>query len=192
MTTPHNCGKPECAVCSGKHTHEELLYECRKSVKEVGWCGFGVGGGEVKPTHLYTAGLSLNYGHPELCIMGVPAGIAHTVIGDVAGSIKAGTRLVPGDCYGGYLGNGYKLKASLVDLDDGQMWDWFGVGIAYNELEGKPIPEYLQLLWPDEAGVFPGEPGCSLNDDLQFALNGVDGVLRTIEIFGGKADAEVC
>ena len=101
----------------------------------------------------YTVGLPYSHGHPELVLVsGLPDGRAHDILWEVVHLIEAGESFAPGD----------ESEQVLRDLPVrfgpvSRRWrkeiltfaDWAA---------GRKRFAALQILLPDPAGVFPGDP----------------------------------
>jgi Domain of unknown function (DUF4262) len=111
-------------------------------------------GGQEEPLALpgfaYTRGLGENASHPELVMVGMPQHLVSFVLADLSTQILAGRRtLRPGDVIDDVLADGYTLRVSECPrhLTDQTRQD-----------PEKPAGA-LQILLPDKAGRFPGDPG---------------------------------
>jgi hypothetical protein len=121
---------------------------------EVGWMGMGIG--EDKRHKIagfsYTIGLEQNWGQREIFVMGLPHAIGHSILGRVVSLVKGGSRFVAGDT-SDEIAEGF--GARFKGTDKGWLVS-FGVARRYY---GRDVC-YLQLVWPDPQGIFPGDPGC--------------------------------
>jgi Domain of unknown function (DUF4262) len=105
------------------------------------------------PSFAYTDGLAERTGHPELVIVATPPHVAGTLLHDLGSQILAGQRTVrAGENLEGLLTGGYKLRvvacpAALAD-----------------QVRHRDQPtEVLQILIPDPAGRFAGDPDVDPN-----------------------------
>lgn len=123
------------------------------------------------PEFAYSAGLFLNFLHPELLLMGLHPTTARTIISQIRDEAAQGLvlttqsirydlfddgrpvrfRAVPQDRYLDYLGRNCNLYFSL-----------FLRGATFHDF-GFPV---LQAIWPDRSGHFPDDAGC----DARFAV----------------------
>lgn len=115
-----------------------------------GWSAMGVFGTEGQPPFTYTIGLARNFDHPDLIIYGLPAEVAHHLFRTAIEMIKDGTRFIPGELYADIADKGFKLKA--VEHPAGNPLNWASWYYGHEA-------EAVQLVWPDKAGLYPGEDG---------------------------------
>jgi hypothetical protein len=133
------------------------------SVDKDGWFGLSVAprvdSGDPEEWFTYTIGLPKSHGWPEIICFGLGSDVAYGVLADAIAECEskeiqptAGLRLT--DTLNGF-------DALLVDgsaIPD----PYFGSAIWYARFAGTKVPpERLQLLWPDKAGKFPNDDGCS-------------------------------
>jgi hypothetical protein len=138
----------------------DLMREVRVNIANYGWHATGVfqSEGNDDPEwspFLYTTGLT-DRGWPELVMYGLDAHSMHGVVKNVIDHCivtdeapRAGMQLNE------ILGSGLPLR--LRGVLDGE----FGITEEYYKLkalDGEAAePEYLQVVWPDAEGTFPGE-----------------------------------
>jgi len=104
------------------------------------------------PSFAYTVGLWKSYKHPELITLGMPIDILHTVLNTVAfEGVKKGKSIEIGKNYRGVL---EKHPVQFLTVDKRNIPDYFGQAINYYQTADFPA---LQLIWPDDKGVFPYE-----------------------------------
>lgn len=121
-------------------------------------------GEEGESQYIYTVGLSAR-GWPELLLIGpVPATIAQTFLKRVIAQWMSNN--VPS--YGTFddivqLVGGHAVRAqvNLVERGAGQRYT---SQVARHIRVGEDY-DVAQFLWPDAAGVLPGEPGYAMPDD---------------------------
>jgi Domain of unknown function (DUF4262) len=97
------------------------------------------------PSFAYTDGLAARE-HPELVMVGMPFEFAAALLDDLARAVLDGRRLGVGEDLDGHLSGGYKLR--LRQCSPGLVAQLPAAGAGA-----------LQVLVPDNAGRFPGEPG---------------------------------
>lgn len=104
------------------------------------------------PSFAYTVGLWKSYKHPELITLGMPIDILHTVLNTVAfEGVKKGKSIEIGKNYRGVL---EKHPVQFLTVGKRNIPDYFGQAINYYQTADFPV---LQLIWPDDKGVFPYE-----------------------------------
>jgi hypothetical protein len=74
----------------------------------------------------------------------------HRVLNSLGALVKSGRRLAPGDMLEGYDILLREVTAPPSFRDHVGYAIWFNGGTSF---------QLLQVLWPDEAGRFPGAPG---------------------------------
>lgn len=148
MTTPHPDDRAAAI--------EAVMDAVRANVDEHGWHSTGVfADPDVgDPPFAYTVGLARTFDHhPELVIAGLPAQQGQRVLVAAVRLIEDGDRFADGDERDRIL-RGFTIRFRLLDLTVCNLT--FGTSDAYY---GHRVPR-LQLLWPDPAGRFPGDPEC--------------------------------
>jgi hypothetical protein len=132
------------------------------SVAQFGWFVVSVAPGEnsddAKEWWSYTVGLPISRGWPELVIFGQDPKLGH-------GILEAAIR----DCDGMGVAphSGLHLRNTLKGYDavlaDGDSIPPHYVNSAnwFARHNGVAEPRRLQLLWPDDEGLFPPDPECS-------------------------------
>lgn len=127
-----------------------LLQEMSQRIEQDGLAVQHVLGDATHVPYSYTVGLGRRQ-HPELLLIGLPAQVADTVLVTLGRRVVSGERIAAGDRVAGALANDVELHARLRAVDEPQL----NVARAMN----LPVVA-LQLLWPDAAGVYPGNLGC--------------------------------
>jgi len=127
-----------------------------EAVQEYGWAVelIEAGEGEAEPAFAYTVGLYQSFGAPELIVFGLAQEVMHEMLNTCGERIKAGETLPVDEPFAGVLED-YAVKLRRVHAPE-SFREHVGYAIWFND--GKPFP-LLQLVWPDKAGRFPGEPG---------------------------------
>ena len=125
-------------------------------VKEFGWHAVGVNEEAEIPPFVYSIGLFLNFGQPELVVVGLPHKIAHGLISNVVESFKAGESVNTGIPYS-EIASGFDVI--FQEVAQANYRDYFGYALwFYRSLLPDSFP-VLQLIWPDRNGRFPSDPG---------------------------------
>jgi hypothetical protein len=133
---------------------DPVLRRVREVMQRYGWNVTAVGADPASgtPPFAYTTGLWGAYRHPELLITALPARYAQLILNDAGALIAAGRRLAGGTTQP-HLANAPLL---VRDLDPAQRR--FAQGVT-RAVYGAPVPA-RQLVWPDPAGRYPGDPAC--------------------------------
>jgi hypothetical protein len=127
-------------------------------VKEFGWHAVGVDPKEDGPPFVYTIGLFLNFGQPELVVIGLPHKIGHGLIANIVDKYKNGESLRTDVPYSD-VAEGYDVRFQAVSQENYR--DYFGYALwFYRSLLPSAFP-VLQLVWPDREGRFPADPDFS-------------------------------
>lgn len=104
------------------------------------------------PSFAYTVGLWKSYKHPELISLGLPIDTLHTMLNTVAFEVIKKEKLIE-------IGTNYhdileKYPVQFLTVDKRNIPDYFGQAISYYQTVDFPA---LQLIWPDDKGIFPYE-----------------------------------
>ena len=125
-----------------------------RRVAEHGFAVQYVGGqGEPlpAPAFQYTIGLQI-HGHPELAIVSAPADWGHELLTVLARRVLDGERLLAGEILAGLAAGDLRLRVHAAS-------DFLRRELRFAYVGDQP-PDALQIVWPDEQGVLPGEPDC--------------------------------
>lgn len=134
----------------------DFISSCWNDIEARGFLVAAVEGGAQACDWAYTVGLHLTTGHPELVLVGLDAAMAGGVLDSV------GQRVVDGLV----LGPDVPLRIGPVVLglrEVDPLWrthgDWFALGRAVLGRRGLSWPPTLQVVWPDQHGDVPQQPG---------------------------------
>jgi len=135
------------------------------NVQTQGWHVLHVGGATEDdpnvPDWSYSIGLFHTFGHPELIVVGLPFATAQAILDGLGSRIKAGQRFDHGMRDSEVLTN---HDVRFITMRRGRNRSM--LGYAFWFYRGKEFP-VLQVVWPDRAGRFPGDPACALDDFTQ-------------------------
>lgn len=129
------------------------MLDIERFLESPGWAVIGVLPDRPNniPGFSYTVGLTAR-GLPELITVGLPSDAAHLILNAAARLLLAGNRFEPGQRLHD-LAN-FPLTIRVVDDADARSTGYAAV---------RRYPEgcrFLQLVWPDRAGLFPDDPDC--------------------------------
>lgn len=128
---------------------QEYLSKVKAVVAEHGWAVQGVGS---EPSVAYTVGLAKK-SVPEIMLMGLPMEVAHAILNTVARQLTGGTlSLKEGVNIDGVF-EGFPAQFRELTFVESDRHMPVACIVA-----GYTVPAW-QLLWPDENGRFPGDPG---------------------------------
>ena len=141
-----------------KH-QQHLIAMCQK---DGGGRSFVVDPGDEEPSYCVSYGWSINFGLPEMIAFGsylMALRSLAPMFDTVIDRIEEGTPLEDGQSWS--IGDGRTVIGRFVHpshLGD----DYFRDARFVREIGGftDPLAAY-QLVWPDEEGRFPWDPGCS-------------------------------
>ena len=124
-----------------------------ETLEQWGWFVTKVAAADSKPAFAYSMGLYDNFKHPEIIIFGLELGTMHELINDAGKRIRQGHGYKEDQRYDDLL-KGYECEFRMVKpiYYDGLL----NYAIWY--YNGSPFP-VLQLVWPDQTGLFPWEDG---------------------------------
>ncbi len=125
-------------------------------IAELGWMVQGVFPTADDPCvgFCYTVGLTAA-GLPELVIAGVPYETGGPILNDAARRHLA-EEIAPGATVDGLASVPFRaVDAPLAEVN------------MPRNLYGADRVRAVQLVWPDDGGAYPGEPGWSLGDGVQ-------------------------
>ncbi|MCO4773721.1 MAG: DUF4262 domain-containing protein [Deltaproteobacteria bacterium] len=109
-----------------------------------------------KPSFAYTVGLYLNYGHPEMLLLGLPPEVATDVLDSIQDLVAGGAVFAAGESSDDVLRKFPVRFSAVPDAErDARMprATWF-----YGAHTDGAFP-CLQVLWPAGNGRFPGQKG---------------------------------
>lgn len=133
---------------------DTLMEEFTDVIERVGWAAVGVfAASHDDASFSYTIGLTETLQHPELIIYGVHYQQAHSILACAIDLIKEKELLLtPGEKYQGIVSKYPILIRDVADPASRPL----NMATRYY---GHPVMA-VQLVWPDESGLFPGDEGC--------------------------------
>ena len=135
------------------------------NVARRGWGVVSVPAEGRRPAYAFTVGLWHSFSHAEAAVFGRDEGEMVRWLDTVGGQVEAGRMLHPDrqgdDVLGPVEARGSGGVPRMV-YPRPALASWhrhlFGPALAF--YRGQPVP-MLQLVWPDDHGVLPWEPGCA-------------------------------
>lgn len=100
------------------------------------------------PEYIYTVGLQETMGKPDLIMFGVPIATAFELLKIIVQSMRDGMELSEG----ARLEEVGNLPLAVRTTDE-------RCEAFVSQRLNDDAPAYWQIVWPDQAGVFPWEPG---------------------------------
>jgi len=130
-----------------------------KDVANIGWHSLHVTGDGAIPDFVYSVGLMETYGHPEIIVFGLPMETMHDLVSNFVAGIDGGRAFVKAGSYDGIV-DGFSLATRPMNTQ--HHCDFVGYALWHRAFVGKSGDlRVVQCFWPDKAGVFPFEKGCS-------------------------------
>jgi hypothetical protein len=129
------------------------MREVAEEVSAAGWSVQAAPGNDVTPPWAYTVGLWASHQSPELVIAGLPAAQMTAIMSAVAeriaeGTLQSVTSAIDGIC-----------PCPLTVRPVHASWRETSVFSVSDRYYGYVRPRYLQVVWPDRRGRFPGQLG---------------------------------
>lgn len=139
-------------------TKESLARKIDGLIRSAGFAYICVGQEGRTPPFAYTIGLTETYGCPELLIFGVGQQVADAVFHGLVDKIKSGVRFADGDLVTQVLNVACAIKAV-----PGEAARPFALNVMSRYQGGAHTPAFQQVVYPDQAGLFPWEVGYAGN-----------------------------
>jgi Domain of unknown function (DUF4262) len=125
-----------------------------RNVRERGCHILGV---DAHPPFSFSIGLALNYGQPEIIIVGIASNQAAQMINIVRDEAAKGKIYADGEISPDILVNGH---VCFVEVPLRRYDEYLGTAIWFYRKSPRPFP-CLQMVWPDRAGLFPWDAECN-------------------------------
>jgi len=130
-----------------------------KDVANIGWHSLHVTGDGAIPDFVYSVGLMETYGHPEIIVFGLPMETMHDLLSNFVAGIDGGRLFARAGSYDGIV-DGFSLATRPMNTQN--HCDFVGYALWHRAFVGKGGDlRVVQCFWPDKAGVFPFEKGCT-------------------------------
>lgn len=135
-------------------SYEKLRAHMEALIAEYGMAVNPVSPSEESPPFAYTVGQQPK-GLPELIVFGLPPEVAGAMLYTLAGHMEAE------DAAGRAVGAGFisvpdvPVRTALLDVTVEAASEY--ATVAHDRSDG--LATYLQVVWPDESGLFPWETG---------------------------------
>jgi len=120
-------------------------------IAQHGWMIQGVGAGEGEPSFSYTIGLT-EKNLPELITIGLPLQVAHSILNELARRSSIGQSIEGEHTNLANMPLRVRVVESLKIIETK-----YAMGVS--DVYPTHHRQYLQLVWPDTEGRFPGESG---------------------------------
>ncbi|MEU9744645.1 DUF4262 domain-containing protein [Streptomyces niveus] len=137
----------------------EYLYRAARTIGEHGYIVQPVVSDGHSAPYSYTIGLHQSHGY-ELVMTGLGPEVANGVLHNLVERFKDSAGPAPDVSLDGVLADGFQVRMRRV----GSLKD-FSLHRAIFGDDSRP--PYWQVVWPDTAGVFPPDPGCSISVEGQ-------------------------
>lgn len=148
--------------------HDQYWTKILSTIEKYGWFAQIVGGTDNAPWFAYTIGLS-DKNLPELLITGLHPEKAHEFINLVGKGLVAKKF----EAHDGELLNGIlTVTLMLRELNVRDIEEIMTGFIQYAGDSTKPM-KYMQVLFPDANGKFPGDPDCNSDYAMLQSLAGL-------------------
>ncbi|ALV38270.1 DUF4262 domain-containing protein [Streptomyces sp. CdTB01] len=141
-----------CVVCQDVGDLDARTRSSVATIGEHGWQVIMIPADDQGPGWAYTVGLWHSHRIPELAMFGLDIHLMHSLLNDLARRAVAGPALAAGQKIDDLATVPFVLEA----VDYRWYKAFFGTAIGYYR---KPPLPFLQVLWPNREGVFPGQIG---------------------------------
>lgn len=152
----HRC---RCLICADYGDRDRLDAVDTKLVKDIGERGWGVmmiPGDEISRGWAFTVGLWHSYSSPEIAMFGLDVHDMTDCLNVLGDQVRDGRSLVADEETDLVL---ERHPVVLKTVADGWAEAFFGTSTGF--YRATPEVPFLQVLWPDQDGRFPGSPGCA-------------------------------
>jgi hypothetical protein len=134
-------------------------------IAAIGWSVANVPGDTQAPPWAYTTGLWLSHHHAELAIAGLPGEHMTIILNAIASLVADDVSVEVADDVSGICPCTLTLRPVHASWRRTSMFSISDLYYGY-ALGGRP--DYLQVVWPDRRGRYPGDRGFQARyDDRQ-------------------------
>ena len=137
---------------------QSLASQIESFIQGAGFAAICIAPEPGVPPFAYTVGLTETYGCPELLIFGVGDKVAMSIFHAVVARVKGGERLMDGTVLEKVLNVPCVIKA--VSEEVGYR---YALNVSSKYKGSDKSPAFQQIVYPDEAGLFPWESRYSEN-----------------------------
>lgn len=131
-----------------------------RAVAQTGQVNIHVSGSELGPPYTYSVGLEKSYGHPELIIFGLDGEPSDYILNKLIEKIKAGKPIPTADGQIHLVTDIGPLPFAVRPAQHSNVIEYVHEARRYYASEQSAANiRYLQIVWPDAAGIFPWEEG---------------------------------
>ncbi|MDO5987741.1 DUF4262 domain-containing protein [Flavivirga amylovorans] len=128
----------------------EIKASIKKNVKDHGCHISLIKSDGYNPSFGYTVGLTKQYNHPEIIVLGLDVESTHAILNSAFLDIKEGTKFITEIGYNGFL-DGFEIQ--FVNVSGEYYSDYLGYAGWFNENSWNF--KALQMVWPDKQSHFP-------------------------------------
>ena len=137
---------------------DETLKAADANIAEHGWYGVKFPETEDAPGWEHSIGFTERLGKPEIVVFGLDYDVSHGLIWAVFRAFAKGAAYHDRSVASGII-QGYDCQ--FRDVLPAYFEDYLFTARARHERRGSVYPfRALQLIWPDERGIFPWESDC--------------------------------
>ncbi len=127
-------------------------------VARYGWHLIGVEADADGPAFTYSIGMMVTLNHPEVILFGLPTSTMARIANGIGDAIRGGRPFAEPGLYEGVID---RYACKIVPVDARFHVEYLGFAMWHRRHVGRVGSlAAVQCLWPDQAGVFPDEPGC--------------------------------
>jgi hypothetical protein len=136
-----------------QHRIESRMGAVARDVSVAGWSVQVVPGDEYAPPWAYTVGLWASYRTPEFIMAGLPVEHMTIILNSIAERVADGENIDVADEVDGIC------PCSLTIRPVHASWRRTNMLAISDRYYGYVRPGYLQVVWPDRRGRYPGDRG---------------------------------
>lgn len=152
----NRCRCAECAALAAGINAEACMQAVSGDIGAIGWSVVSVAGDAVTPPWAYTVGLWLSQHQPELTMAGLPSEHMRIILNSVADRVAAGASIEVADEIEEICPCTLTIRPVHASWRRTSM---FAICDRYYGYAFGGRPAYLQVVWPDRRGRYPGDRG---------------------------------